>query len=168
MDKWRDDPGSLKTRKGPSKDLEGPSLQCHRLLQQQFTAKATWCSILKSLIVMGCFMAAKVTSMQWLLLNVAEFGCCYLHVYDVLPTSFSPCCFKENVFSFMLLINVSYNKNIVSKASVAVLWLFSFFNAQLFWNMFQLCSASILAWERCINWPVSQQVVSVSYLSPVS
>lgn len=120
--------------------------------------------ILKNLTIMGCFTAARVTSMQWLLLNVAEFGYCCLHVHDAFPTSFSPCSFKENLYFFMPLINVSYNKNVFSKASVAVLWLFSFFNAQLFWNMSQLLSASSLAWKRCINWYVPQQLVSVSHL----
>jgi len=73
---------------------------------------------------------------------VVDFGC-YLQVRDALFSSFSPRCFKENTFSFI--------KNIFSKTSAAVLWLLDFFNAQLFQNMFQLLSASSLAWESCVN-----------------
>lgn len=51
----------------------------------------------------------------------------------------------------MLLINVIDNKNVFSKASLAVLEVFSFFNAHLFWNTFQLLCASSLDWERCFN-----------------
>lgn len=50
-------------------------------------------------------------------------------MHDAFPASFSICCFKENIFSFMLLINVTDNKNVFSKASLAVLVVFSFFNA---------------------------------------
>lgn len=54
---------SFRTRKSPRKFLEGLCLQYCHLLQQR-TNMVLYYKILKSLIIMGCFIAAKMASVQ--------------------------------------------------------------------------------------------------------